>query len=140
MNISGGKPKLANFNHFLSNTSYDVITIQETWFDESVKDGEITGNSNFNIIRRDRSATTNKRLRGGGVMTLISKDITYQQIEFNYETLLEYTVCKIGTDPSTLMVINVYIPPYDEKSRLSMIIQLNSIVMSVIESFKNVPV
>lgn len=139
MNISGGKSKINNFNSYLANSPYDLIAIQETWFDETVKDGELISNTNYNIFREDRSSTTNTRVRGGGVAILVSKDMSYENIEFNYDTLIEYVIVRIGKGNSTVIVINVYLPPYSDKQRLQMITQLESIIMSVTGSFKNIP-
>lgn len=41
-NISGGRGKIYRINDYLANTQFDIIAIQETWFDHSVSSDEIT--------------------------------------------------------------------------------------------------
>lgn len=50
---------------------YDVIIIQETWYNDKVTSNEIMSLSPYNINRHDRSCFINPRKEGGGVLTLL---------------------------------------------------------------------
>lgn len=60
-NISGGKSKIYQLNNYLATTLYDVICIQETWYNNSVNNSEIVSSNNYKINRCDRSTFNNKQ-------------------------------------------------------------------------------
>lgn len=57
------------------NCNYDVICLTETNLNSGVLDSEILDNR-YNIYRRDRITTTNKKTEGGGVLVAIKKCFT----------------------------------------------------------------
>lgn len=68
-NLSGAKSKIYQINNFLAITNYEVICLQETWFNDSVTNEEILASTNFNANRSDRHTFINTRKNGGGIIT-----------------------------------------------------------------------
>ena len=95
----------------LSVIKYDVILFTETWCKD--KDtSRMFGNIDYNIYRCDRDPNGGKS-RGGGVVTLISKECNSEMIYKNnkkYEILI--TLIKTGV--KNLIIINVYLPPLSD--------------------------
>lgn len=75
--ISECKGKINDLNNKLTTSSFDIICIQESWLDDSINDNEITGGTQFSIVRADRSFFNNPRKRGGGVCILIKDNFLY---------------------------------------------------------------
>lgn len=57
-NISGAKSKIPKINELLTNSLFNVIAFQETWFDDSVVDHDVIRNTNYIIFRQDRGDTS----------------------------------------------------------------------------------
>ena len=58
---------------FIQTYNVDVMTLSETWLDDTVTDLEVCPDGyNLFIIRRDRNR------RGGGVAIILSSDIRYK--------------------------------------------------------------
>lgn len=54
-NISGGKEQISKINNKLSQTSYKIILLQETWFNELIHTNAITNITEFNAFRNESS-------------------------------------------------------------------------------------
>lgn len=63
--MGGIKPKIYEINHQLSKEIFKVIFIQETWFNSTVSSEELTSNTNYQIIRHDRSNFNTNKINGG---------------------------------------------------------------------------
>jgi len=58
---------------FMRDNCNDIMTLSETWLDESVSDAEVfSGNSDLTVIRRDRNR------RGGGVAIVLSSYVRFR--------------------------------------------------------------
>ena len=92
----------------LSVHKYSIIALTETWCDERDTDSML-GNINYNIFRCNRDMTVNK-VKGGGVMTLVSKDLN-SDIIFSSNSNYELLIISLKIKNNKLVIINVYIPP-----------------------------
>lgn len=112
-NISGRKEKVLQINNKLAYTPYSIILLQETWFNNTVSSSEIINMTEFEIFRRGRSETSNTRSLGGGVCTLIKKNLHTERISTITNTIAE-TVVTITTmqNSQKVIIVNTYIPPY----------------------------
>lgn len=115
LNSSGIKSKIASINTYLLSTVYDLILIQETWLDESIDSSVLVRDTNFSIIRKDRSASLNLRSRGGGTTISLRNCLKYQDITPNYPTIAEFTATRLLTNPS-IIIVNAYVPPYEKSA------------------------
>lgn len=109
-NISGAKTKIPRINDILTMTLFDIICLQETWFDETVEDHEILKNTNFNLVRQDRRDTSHPKLRGGGVAVFIKNDLPFKSFSFPEIQILQYNCILIKKDSSSLLIVNIYFP------------------------------
>ena len=76
--------KIFELNAYLATNKPDVLVLNETWLNKSVKDGEVIGDHNYDVYRSDRSEVTHPadpnnprkfRKFGGGVMIAVRSDI-----------------------------------------------------------------
>ena len=66
-----------DFNSYFSGLDYHIISVSETWLNDSVFDEEILVKCQYNIFRRDRDLdTVPDKKDGGGVMLAVSKCLT----------------------------------------------------------------
>lgn len=107
-NISGGRGKIYRINDFLANTTFDVIAIQETWFDHSVNSDEITASVNYGIFRMDRSKFKNDRTKGGGICIFVRNELSTIEIINPEHTMTEMQAIRVTSEKSPLVIINVY--------------------------------
>lgn len=63
--------------NFLAGASFDVIFIQETWYDDSITDEVVTHGTNFTMARKDRDLIKTKKKDGEGVAFLINNKIPF---------------------------------------------------------------
>lgn len=84
------------------------MALQETWFDSTVEDHELTKNTNFVIERQDRSHTTHPKKGGGGVALIIRNALTYKRMIFQDVKFLNYA-CVLLQNPK-LCIVCVYFP------------------------------
>lgn len=124
-NATSIRGKLREFNsHFdaLSHdTEFDVISLSETWLNDSVFDAEILFNSDYNVFRRDRDLSVSKKKDGGGVLTAVSSKFPSKRrvdLESNIEIL--WVECKVAKDRK-VFIGTVYLPP---DSRVSDVVAL----------------
>ena len=76
--------KIFELNAYLATNKPDVLVLNETWLNKSVKDGEVIGDHNYDVYRSDRSEVTHPadpnnprkfRKFGGGVLIAVRSDI-----------------------------------------------------------------
>lgn len=79
-NASGMKSKIGRINEYLGTTVFDLLLIQETWFDTSVETLELTRDTNFTAVRMHRSCTKNTRIRGGGTIIIIRNSLKFHDL------------------------------------------------------------
>ena len=107
-----GKGKLYEFNnHFHSiKNEFDIVAITESWLDESVFDGEILVNSQYNLFRRDRDATTSSKSCSGGVLLAVANEYACVR-RMDLETSMELLWVEVKLDPATSLFVGVaYLP------------------------------
>lgn len=102
-NLSGAKSKIYAINDKLSLELYDIVCIQETWWDTKITDEEIISNSRYIILSKDRSSK-----KGGGVAIIIKNSIQYDEIDIGIKTILEYTAVRLTIDDKHIIILNCY--------------------------------
>lgn len=138
-NLSGAKSKISKLNHFLATTSHDLILLQETWYTNIITDAEIVANTNFTIIRADRSEFVNKRTLGGGVAVCLQSNIEYEKIEMADKTHLEYLIVRVKLASKFIVIMNVYLPPYKVRDFNVMNTEFDLICRNIRLKFPNDP-
>lgn len=112
-NCRGLNTKLAGFYENLSDLSYDVVCVTESWLSDSVNSSECFP-PNYNVIRCDRRFEAIGRSRGGGAILGLSNAILYTVIDTTFLTnnipLVDIILCKC-VSPIKLIICLVYIPP-----------------------------
>lgn len=111
-NVRGLRTKTNELFAALSVCDYDVVVLTETWLNENVLDSELT--DEYVIYRRDRSVLTSERLRGGGVLIGIKKNITSNVIDFVGADRLEQVAIRATVEDVSLVVCAIYLPPNTE--------------------------
>lgn len=119
-NATSIRDKLPVFNnHFLAN-DYDLISITETWLNESVFDAEILTNSDFNIFRRDRSTKVSEKSDGGGVLLAVSSKLSAKRRD-DFASKMEILWVEITlSSRKSVFVGTVYIPYENHDSLLQL--------------------
>ena len=72
LNVRSLLHKLSEINRFASTYRPAIISISETWLDDTVTDNEIQIEG-YNVIRKDRDR------QGGGVCTYIRQDLAFSE-------------------------------------------------------------
>lgn len=75
-----------------------------------MEDLEIIKNTNFNIIRQDRRATSHPKKEGGGVALLLKSELRFKQHLFDNINILQYICVTIFIEASRIVLINIYSP------------------------------
>lgn len=117
-------------NDALAKSNIDVINIQETWYNDSISSTEITSGTNYTIIRADRSSFINTRRTGVGVATFIKCSVDFEPIIINLKTTIEFIAVRIKLESRTLIIVNIYIPPY-RSSTLALVVELSSLIENI---------
>lgn len=130
MNLSGAKSKLSKINKCLVGTPYDVFTLQETWFDESVLDSNYLAGTDYQCFRSDRSDSLSTKLSGGGVLTIISGKFLVERFVVKRKLHIEYVITKITSESFHLVIMNFYIPIGKTLIFLSLYVEEISYVLS----------
>lgn len=117
-NISGGRSKLYRINDFLANTLFNIVAIQETWYDSSISNDELRAGVDFQIARMDRSNFKNNRTKGGGVCIFIRSNLNFVEIINPVDTTAEMHAIRITNTRNALVILNAYIPPYRARTSL----------------------
>lgn len=86
-NVGGAKSKIYTINDKLSTTAFEILCLQETWYDDKVGSSEIIASANFALVRNDRSCLESRKKSGGGLATFIMNDLNFKQISLNITTI-----------------------------------------------------
>ena len=109
----------SHFDVFSSQNDFDVISVTETWLNESVYDQEILFNSDYNIFRRDRNSSTSTKKDGGGVLLAVNSRLASLR-RCDLETNMEILWVEIRVDVSRSVFLGtVYLPPNSDLSVVS---------------------
>lgn len=130
-NISGAKSKIGRMNELLTLSLFDIVALQETWFDETVGDDELLRNTNYNMIRQDRRHTDHHKKGGGGIAILIRNELTFRQHVFGEIRKLQFLCMSVIKDNSTLLLINIYSPFGLLEDSIADFINLLSLINSI---------
>lgn len=133
-NLSGAASKIHAINQKLATTIFDVFALQETWFNSKTDTAALTANTEFILLRADRSNSANtKKKMGGGIAILYRRNIDVSTIGFP-PTKLEVQAVRISDAEAGICLINAYVPPYRSGERLSMFQELESVIQIVSEN------
>ena len=112
LNVRSLIPKLPEVRRLLAETNAAVLTLSETWLDETVTDGEVNMDG-YSTIRRDRNR------HGGGVLLYVKDGISYNTRPDLQEEGLEAAWIELFLPKSKgILVSSIYRPP-DDSSFLS---------------------
>ena len=119
---SSFESKISPLQDIVYGQDLDIISLSETWLNESVSDQEILPVS-YDIYRSDRLGRS-----GGGTLTAIKTTLSSSQVPIPSDfSSLEMVVVEIGSlkNDRSILVINCYRPPsdFDFVSRFSGFLQ-----------------
>ena len=103
INVRSILPKIEEIRLLLSLTSLDVLTVCETWLDNSVSDTEISV-SGYSIVRKDRNR------HGGGVLMFLKEGIKFELVSLSSQDEVEAVFVKICSQ-SQFVLGCLYRPP-----------------------------
>lgn len=111
-NIGGLRTKCDTFANNLLVNRYDILGLTETWFNDSVHDGEAF-DSEYLVFRRDRSSSNSIKLDGGGSLIAINKNYSTSCVRrFDWESTAEDVWVSIYVKNIKLNICCVYLPGY----------------------------
>ena len=100
----------SHFDHYSSDTDYDVIALTETWLDDSVHDEEILSNSRYNVFRKDRNIAVSKKRDGGGVLLAVnSKFLCKRRHDLETDIEIIWIECKIDNARKLFLVLCIFL-------------------------------
>lgn len=79
---------------------------------------EIIHNTDFNILRRDRSDFDSAKTSGGGVCCFINEKWQHKEVTFDCYTYVEFQCLHLQSTADDLILVNVYCPPASSKDRI----------------------
>lgn len=109
---------------------YDIIVGQETWLSSEINNNELVSDTQYNVIRKDRSQFHNKRQRGGGVIIFMKQSFVAYEIASSEKTICEIVAIRIKLSDTDkfVCIVNVYMPPYG--NRVTMINEIERFVLA----------
>ena len=116
-----GSDKMHDFNAHFTNQDYHVISVSETWLNDSVFDNEILPGMNFNIHRHDRSLDLTDREDGGGVLCAVHCSLpSHRRKDLEVAGVCDILwVQVIVTAKRSILIGTLYIPPWSILSDLA---------------------
>jgi len=101
----------SHFDAFSAKADFDVISLTETWLNDSVHDEEILFNSDYNIFRRDRDDSVSIKKDGGGVLLAVSSKFPAKR-RSDFESNIEIIWIEFKVDNCRKVFCGtVYVPP-----------------------------
>lgn len=95
------KANIPSFKKSISNNSYDIIVLSETW---------LNPNNNF-YVKGFNFAQKCRNDGYVGVGILIRQDINFSELRVHLNTDYDNEVCAAGIDSVIMSVVSVYKPP-----------------------------
>lgn len=137
-NLSGARTKAYKINDVLANTNYDIIYLQETWWNTHTIDDEIIGATNFKLELGDRSLFDNSKKIGGGIAFAfnIHERFVYERITLQ-RTKIECAAVRMKIANIFWCFINVYMPPYGANQRMTMVTELSKVLKGLRVKYPN---
>jgi hypothetical protein len=120
--------KMSILQELVYSNDYDVVSICETWLNDSVMSAEIL--TGYNIYRKDRPGRT-----GGGVLIAVKSDIRSSHRKDLERDNIEFAVVELVKDYNKSVILyTVYLPEprQDELHQLNSSLQENSESASVV--------
>ena len=74
-NATSIRCKLDEFNSHFSGSETDIIAVTESWLNDTVYDGEILPELQYNVFRKDRDLQQANKDDGGGVMCAVKSHL-----------------------------------------------------------------
>ena len=111
-NATSIRGKLDDFNSHFSAYDYDVISVVETWLNDSVFDREILSNCQFKIFRRDHLTEISNISDSSGILLAVNSKLSVKlHNDLSTRTLMEMIWVEIVLTPrKSVFVSAVYIP------------------------------
>lgn len=131
-NISGSKSKTSQINTFLTEAGFDLIFIQETWWNNSITNDVVIQGTEYCLYRSDRDLIRAERDDGGGVAILLKNTIRHEYIIIEDGKLLEHQAILIYLGTKIIAFVNVYFPPIIERrSRCIMVAEIGRTIAAL---------
>lgn len=110
--MRGLRTKTAVFYDAVLAESHPIIVVTESWLNDSFSNSEIL-DDRYVVYRRDRSALTSSKERGGGVLVAVHNSL-YSCALLMPEPNIEEIWVKVRMCDHELLLCAVYIPPSSE--------------------------
>lgn len=108
-NVRGLRTKYKQFFGNVLDSSFDIIAVTETWLQSSNFSEEYFDSNEFNVYRKDRSATTSNKSIGGGVLVAIKKIFNSEIIDS--DNSIEQVWIKLDLNGVVFYICCLYIAP-----------------------------
>ena len=95
--------KSHSINQYMSDNKIDILCLNETFLNESIKSINLL--NNYYVIRQDR------KQKGGGVAFILHKDITCDIIESKTTQDHEFIAIEITSTEEKITLLNAYVHP-----------------------------
>jgi len=132
--------KLTDLHKILSDYSFDIIFITESWTNDSIPNSMIVLNFDYGILRLDR-----KVQKGGGVLILFRKTICISEVAIpEHLSNTESIVCDLSLNSYKMRFLLTYRSPSCDENHLNVLKDIftlvyNSSVQSVFVGDFNFP-
>lgn len=119
-NVNRIRSKLNDLRLSILNSSYDIICLTETNFNNSVLDSEYNDNR-YTVFRRDRNSSCSKKTDGGGVAIAVKKSLRVVR-QVSWECDVEEIWLTVISDviKENINICLCYLPPYLDHKNLEM--------------------
>ena len=113
-NVRSLLPKISEYDNFLTNKHIHIISVNETWLDDSVSDNEISI-PGFTVFRKDRNR------QGGGVAFYIKNELMPTVNQELHKPSLEALWIYIKLKSMKFLICSLYRPPSADSDYLDLI-------------------
>ena len=109
--------KIFELNAYLTKNKPDILVLNETWLNKSVKDTEVIGDPNYDVYRNDRSEVTHPadpknprkfRKFGGGVLIAVRSNINASLKRLSMRRGAEILAVELTVGNNKYVVCTVY--------------------------------
>ena len=104
-NATSIRGKLKDFNQHFDPIEYDIVSVTETWCNDSVLRGELFTNGGYNVFRKDRNKNTvPDKDDGGGVLLAVKLSLNAKR-RSDLETCMEMLWVEITLDKNRSLLV-----------------------------------
>lgn len=100
-----------SLRHFAALNTFDVIILVATWLHPGIVDQEL-GFDNFTIFRNDSTRVLDDKIRGGGVLVAVRKDLHCRRLETPANADFEHILVDLTLSDTRTVIAAFYIPPH----------------------------